>query len=291
MDLRKLDIFRQVATQGSFSRAAEQLHMAQPAVSIAVRKLEEELGITLFDRGGRQVSLTAEGRTLLQQAVAILEQVAGLRATGGALRGLLLGELAIACPSMLATYYLPDLLGRFLVLHPQLRTNVTQAGTDLIRQWLLDDEIELGVISGSSPDIEADFITVPLVDEEIVLCVAEDHPWAGRSALPVAELHESPMVVYESGYFIRNRLDELCAAHGVSPDLRLQSNFLPLLIRMLKQGLGTTIGLAMLAQQEPGIVAVPFAEKPRIRLVLARRRQRSISLANQAFLDWAGLQL
>ena len=60
---------------------------------------------------------------------------------------------------------------------------------------------------------------------------------------------------------------------------------------MLKQGLGTTIGLAMLAHQEPGIVAVPFAEKPRIRLVLARRRQRTISLANQAFLDWAALQL
>jgi len=291
MDLRKLDIFREVAAQGSFSRAAEQLHMAQPAVSIAVRKLEEELGLMLFDRGGRRISLTAEGRTLLQQAVAILEQVASLRATGSALRGLLQGELAIACPSMLATYYLPDLLGRFLVLHPQLRTSVTQAGTDRIRQWLLDDEIELGVISGSTPmDDSTEFATVPLVDEEIVLCMARDHPWAGRSAVPVAELQGSPMVVYESGYFIRNRLDELCAAHGVNPDLRLQSNFLPLLIRMVKQGLGTTIGLAMLAQQEPGIVAVPFAEQPRIRLVLARRRSRTISLANQAFLDWAASQ-
>lgn len=291
MDLRKLDIFREVAAQGSFSRAAEQLHMAQPAVSIAVRKLEEELGLVLFDRGGRRVSLTAEGRTLLQQAVAILEQVAGLRATGSALRGLLQGELAIACPSMLATYYLPDLLGRFLVLHPQLRTAVTQAGTDRIRQWLQDDEIELGVIGGSTPDAGGDFATVPLVDEEIVLCMAEDHPWAGRSAVPVAELQDSPMVVYESGYFIRKRLDELCATHGVTPDLRLQSNFLPLLIRMVKQGLGTTIGLAMLAQQEPGIVAVPFAEQPRIELRLARRRQRTISLANQAFLDWAALQV
>ena len=287
MDLRKLDIFRAVAAQGSFSRAAEQLHMAQPAVSIAVRKL----GLVLFDRGGRRITLTAEGRTLLQQAVAILEQVASLQATGGALRGLLQGELAIACPSMLATYYLPDLLGRFLVLHPQLRTVVTQAGTDRIRQWLLDDEIELGVISGASEDAVGDFATAPLVDEEIVLCMAEDHPWAGRSAVPVAELQDSPMVVYESGYFIRKRLDELCASHGVSPDLRLQSNFLPLLIRMVKQGLGTTIGLAMLAQQEPGIVAVPFAEQPRIRLLLARRRQRSISLANQAFLDWAALQV
>ncbi|MDO8860342.1 LysR family transcriptional regulator [Haliea sp. E1-2-M8] len=291
MDLRKLDIFREVAAQGSFSRAAEQLHMAQPAVSIAVRKLEEELGLVLFDRGGRRVSLTAEGRTLLQQAVAILEQVAGLRATGSALRGLLQGELAIACPSMLATYYLPDLLGRFLVLHPQLHTAVTQAGTDLIRRSLLDDEIELGVISGSTADADGDFATVPLIDEEIVLCMARDHPWAGRSSVPVAELQDSPMVVYESGYFIRKRLDELCATHGVSPDLRLQSNFLPLLIRMVKQGLGTTIGLAMLAQQEPGIVSVPFTEQPRIRLLLARRRQRTISLANQAFLDWAALQV
>lgn len=291
MDLRKLDIFRQVAAQGSFSRAAEQLHMAQPAVSIAVRKLEEELGLMLFDRSGHRISLTAEGRTLLQQAIAILEQVASLQATGSALRGLLQGELAIACPSMLATYYLPELLGRFLVLHPQLRTAVTQAGTDRIRQWLLDDEIELGVISAATPDTDTGFSTVPLVDEEIVLCMARDHPWADRSAVAVAELQHSPMVVYESGYFIRNRLDELCAAHGITPDLRLQSNFLPLLIRMVKQGLGTTIGLAMMAQQEPGIVAVPFVEQPRIQLLLAQRRQRSISLANRAFLDWAALQV
>ncbi|PLW83681.1 LysR family transcriptional regulator [Kineobactrum sediminis] len=291
MDLRKLDIFREVAEHGSFSRAAEQLHMAQPAVSIAVRKLEEELGLTLIDRGGRQACLTAEGAALLPQAIAILQQVAALQQASGELRGLLRGELAIACPSMLATCYLPDLLGGFLSRHPQLRTAVTQAGTDNIGQWLLADQIELGVISTTDAMEQDQLELLPLVNEQIVLCMAHDHPWAGRSAIPIAELHGAPMVVYESGYFIRNRLNQLCAAHGVTPDLRLQSNFLPLLIRMVKRGMGTTIGLAMLAEQEPGLVAVPLEEKSFISMALAKRRNRVISRANQAFWDWATLQL
>jgi DNA-binding transcriptional LysR family regulator len=291
MDLRKLDIFREVAAQQSFSRAAERLHMAQPAVSIAVRKLEEELGLTLFDRSGRQVMLTAEGATLLVSATAILRQVTELQQSSAELRGLLQGELAIACPSMLATYYLPELLGRFLGQHPRLRTSVTQAGTHRIEQWLLDDQIELGVISVNGRPEQQQLEMVPLVDEQMVLCMPLDHPWAERKVIAVAELQDAPMVVYESGYYIRNHLDQLCAAAGVTPDLRLQSNFLPLLIRMVRQGMGTTIGLRMMAEQEPGLRAVPLQAEATLNMALAKRRGRSISRANQAFLDWSALQL
>ncbi len=149
MDLRKLEIFVSVATLGSFSEAARQLHMAQPAVSIAVRKLEDSLAVTLLDRSGRQLQLTAEGEHLLQRARGILQQVDELKASTGALRDLLQGELSIACPSMLATYYLPDLLSGFLSEHPGLTASVTQAGTTRVQQMLLDDEIEIGVITAA----------------------------------------------------------------------------------------------------------------------------------------------
>jgi len=102
MDLRKLEIFVRVAQLKNFSQAALSLHMAQPAVSIAIRKLEEELEVRLLDRSGRQVRLTAEGENLLQRAEAILQQVAELKDSNSAMRGLLQGELSIACPSMLA---------------------------------------------------------------------------------------------------------------------------------------------------------------------------------------------
>lgn len=283
VDLRKLEIFACVARLGSFSAAAETLHMAQPAVSIAVRKLEESLGLTLFDRSARRAALTAEGRRLLNQTEDILGRVRDLEASAGALGGLLQGELDVACPSMLATYFLPDLLSDFLSQHPGLTASVTQAGTREIASMLMADQIEIGVTSADHGD---DLELVPLVHEEMVVCVASDHPWARRRFLPLDALHETPMVVYESGYFIRERLDTLCREAGVQPDLRLQSNFLPLLVRMVTRGVGVTVGLRIMAEQEPGIVGLPLRPRARVPMAIARRRGRTISRANQAFLDW-----
>lgn len=284
MDLRKLEIFVAVAGAGSFSAAAEQIPMAQPAVSIAIRKLEEELQLTLFDRSVRRIQLTAEGERLLQQAQAILQQVEALQASAGSLQQLLQGELSIACPSMLATYFLPDLLSGFLSQYPGLSASVTQAGTEEIEALLLRDEIEVGVTTADATTQELEL--VPLVNEQMVVCVAEDHPWARRRYLNVKDLHRTPMVVYESGYFIRAQLDALCRQHQVQPELRIQSNFLPLLVRMVKQGVGVTVGLRIMAQQEAGIHGIPLSPKVSVPMALAKRRGRVISRANQAFLDW-----
>jgi len=292
MDLRKLHIFTVVARCQSFSAAARELHMAQPAVSIAVRKLEQSLDIMLFDRSSRQIQLTSEGDELRRRAETILLQIEQLKHDCSARRDLLQGELTVSCPSMLATYHLPRLLGDFLREHPGLRASVNQFGTTRIRQQLLQDELELGVISEHNESQELNALEqVPLITQPIVLCVACDHPWAQREQVAIGELQDSPMVVYESGYFIRDRLDELCKAQGVMPDLRMQTNFLPLLIRMVKQGLGSTIGLEIMAAEEPGIVAVPLAGDATISMALAKRRGRTISRANQAFLDWAAFKL
>lgn len=291
MDLRKLEIFVRAAQLNNFSRAAEALHIAQPAVSIAIRKLEESLQTTLFDRSGRQIELTAEGHNLFDQAQAILRDVDKLATSVSAMNKLLTGELTIACPSMLATYFLPDLLSGFLALHPGLKASVTQAGTARVEQMLLHDEIEIGVTTSIESPEEGDLEIIPLISEQMVLCVAEDHPWSKRSSIGISDLDQSPMVVYESGYFIRSKLDQLCANQGVNPDFRMQTNFLPLLIKMVKEGLGTTVGLKIMGDEEPGIRGIELLPSVRINMALAKRRGRAISKANQSFLDWAAFKL
>ena len=291
MDFRKLEIFAAVARELSFSRAAQVIPMAQPAVSIAVNKLEQELGCLLFERQGRSISLTAEGQRLLEQANRVLEQVAGMKASVNRMQNLLEGELTIACPSMLATYYLPELLSEFLSMHPGLKASVAQAGTRRIEQMLLDNQAELGVITVRPGELNPDLELYPLVDEQIMLCMSDKHPWAGRREVTAKALHEQPMVVYESGYFIRERFDQLSAMQGIQPDFRMQTDFLPLIVRMVKQQLGMTLGLAMMAEQEAGLTGVPFKPRERIIMAIAKRKSRNISLANQAFVDWviAGL--
>jgi DNA-binding transcriptional LysR family regulator len=290
MDLRKLEIFQAVAAAGSFSQAAEQLHMAQPAVSIAIRKLEASLGVALFDRSLRQPRLTAEGRQVLARADSLLREADALRQSTDALQNLLTGELVLASPSMLATYFLPDLLLAFLRDHPGLTAAVSQAGTGRIEQMLLADEVELGVVNAHSAQA-GDLEQVSLATEQVVVCVGAEHPWAGRTAVSPGELDGMAMVAYESGYYIRGILDRLCADAGSAPDFRMQSNFLPLLVRMVKQGLGVTVGLGMMADAEPGIVGITLTGAPPLELALAKRRGRTISRANQAFLDWAAFKL
>ena len=176
-------------------------------------------------------------------------------------------------------HFLPDLLSDFLALHPGLTASITQAGTREIESMLLGDQIEVGVTSAEGAGNSDELELIPLVREEMVVCVAADHPWARRRFLRLEELQDTPMVVYESGYFIRERLDALCRNAGVRPDLRLQSNFLPLLVRMVTRGLGVTVGLRIMA-------GLPLRPRASVPMALARRRGRVISRANQAFLDW-----
>lgn len=284
MDLRKLEIFICVAEQQSFSQAAKKLHMAQPAVSIAVRKLEEELGTTLLERDNKAIRLTSEGQTAMAQAKQILMQVGELKDSMSELNGLLKGELNIACPSMLATYYFPDLLEQFLSRQTGLTASIIQAGTKRIESMLLQDEVELGVISlqGSHDGLEV----IPLIKEQIVLCVGKDHEFNQKKRIHINTLNQLPMVLYQQDYFIRQMLDQACAEHSVLPDIRMQTNFLPLLTRMVKNGMGASVGLKIMAEQEQGIHGITLTPKMELQMAVAWKKGKRISKANQAFVDW-----
>ncbi len=291
MDLRKLTIFREVALRNSFRRAAEALHMAQPAVSIAIQKLEEELSTTLFNRRGRHIKITQEGEDVLRRAEIILSEVQELQQSVVQMNELLKGELTIACPAMLATYFFPDILSEFLQAHPGLTANISQTGSQQIKEQLLNHDIELGVVTlkkgeQGKTDIELELELIELTKEHIVICMASDHAWHQQKSIRIKQLDNSPMVLYEKDYFIRQTLDTLCTVHQVTPDIRIQTNFLPLLTRTVKQGLGTTIGLSMMANEEDGIVGIPLSPRTEVRMAIAKRRGHTISRANQAFLDW-----
>lgn len=286
MDLRKLQIFVTVVIEGNFSRAAERLHMAQPPVSIAIKKLEDELGAPLLIRDRKQLALTVEGREVFEQAQRILQQVEDLSESVGEYSQLLRGEINLACPSMVGTYYLPEVLGKFLDPHPGLTASVTQAGTQKIQQLLLSGDIELGVVTMT--DLDASLEVVPLLSESMCVCIGARHPLRKKSQLSVADLHQLPMVLYESDYYIRQRLDALCAAADVVPDIRLQTNYLPLIAKMVKQNHGATVALTMMAEQEAGLFSLPLLPLEPVEIGIAYRRGRRLARANRRFVDWLG---
>ncbi|MEM8490501.1 MAG: LysR family transcriptional regulator [Pseudomonadota bacterium] len=286
MDIKRLKIFVAVVDEGGFSAAARKLYMAQPAVSIAIRKLEEELKVELFDASARRKQLTHEGERLLHHARELLRQVSRLESEIHGLSGTLTGQLTVVCPSMLATYFLPDLLGQFMTQHPQLTASISQQGTQDIEKKLRQRDIELGVIVGELTESDPELEVIPLVHERLCLAVSEDHDFAKRHFVRYEQLHEVPMFIYESGYFIRKAFMRECARAGVQPDLRLQANFLPLLVRMARNGAGVTLGLQLMKDQEKGLCLVPLVPASTLTLLLAKPRDKSISIVNQAFFDW-----
>lgn len=286
MDLRKLEIFAEVARQRNFSRAAEKLHMAQPPVSIAVRKLEDELGAQLFVREKRDLQLTEEGREVLKRAEQIFVQMDELTHSVGRYQNLLKGQISLACPAMVGTYFLPQLLGSFLDQHAGLTASVTQAGTTKIEQMLLRDEIELGVVTLDEPNPELEIIA--LLAEPMVVCVGAKHPLRQYKQVTFDQLDGVSMILYERDYAIRQRFDQLCLTYGFTPEIRLQTNYLPLITKLVKQHHGATVGLSIMAQEEVGIFAVELKPQINIAMGIACRRGRAISRANQGFLEWLG---
>ncbi len=184
MNLRQLELFLAVVDAGGFTAAAARLRVAQPAVSAAVRRLEEELGARLLVRGARRLTLTAEGAAFLRHARAILAQVAASRHEIAAMRALEAGHFSIGAPPMVAGHLLPRVVDRFLSERPGLRLSVVQAGAEEIGARVLRGDLDLGIVADwRTPE----GLAVRLLEvHPMVACVAAPRrsPDAGASAGP-----------------------------------------------------------------------------------------------------------
>lgn len=281
MDIRKLRIFHAVATYGSFTRAAEALPMAQPAVSIAVRKLEQQLDLRLFHRQDKKISLTAEGQVLLRHAERLLSDLQQAQLEMDEIKGLRKGEVRIGIPSMLGSYYFPELLMAFKSRYPALKLTVEEAGTRDIQRRLDAGELDLGIIVRDQlPEhLEAELF----LREEMVVCLAPDHPLAEQQSIDVDELFAEPLVLFKSGYFHREFIDRLAQGSGNSLQVEFETNLISLIRSIVRKGFGITTFLKMVVDDDPTLVARSFAQPVWLDLCIAWKQDRYLSHADREF--------
>src|SRR5258705_13397372 len=163
----RLKVFRTVAQHLSFRKAAEHLFITQPAVTLQVKALEEDLGVRLFDRRGNQILLTAQGTRLLGYAKRMEALVAEAEQDIAEGEGQLSGELALGASTTIAQYVLPRLIGAFLLENPRVRLSLQSGNTEQIVRLLLDVAIPLGLIEG--PARHRDVITEPFMEDDMLL--------------------------------------------------------------------------------------------------------------------------
>lgn len=276
--------FHAVAELGSISAAARHLHLAQPAISTSVKKLETELNILLFHRRDRGVVLTKAGEQFLLHVKQILKQSEDAKMAMQALEGVEQGEVEVAVPSMLGSYFLPPLLMGFKHQYPGLSVNVLDTGTRNIRQMVLDGSIELGVVADK--DLVPELASGPLISEEMVVCMSSDHPLTQEQSIDYRDFLSHELVLFRKGYYHHTLIEKMSVIEQMSPKVAFTSNLLPLIKSVIRRGYAISPMWKVAIQEDDDIVTRPFKENFHIDLSLAWRKDSYLSRANQVFRDF-----
>jgi LysR family transcriptional regulator, transcriptional activator of the cysJI operon len=235
----RLTVFRAVAAQRSFRRAAEQLYLTQPAVTQQIRALEELVGLPLFDRSGREVTLTAAGAVLLQyteQSGALLEQAAVELAS---LKGQISGTLRIAASTTIAQYILPPLLGAFLRLHPAVRAELESSNTESVADAIASGRAALGLVEG--PPHASQVRSEIWLEDELVMLVPPSHEWAGQRSVTLQQLGSAALLMRERGSGTREVIETTLETAGLSArnlHIVLELNSTEAILGCIESGVG-----------------------------------------------------
>lgn len=283
MDLRQLRFFLEVADSGGFTKAAEKLHIAQSALSIAIKKLEDELEVQLFIRRDRKIALTAEGESLVMNARAIFRGVAKARQEIADLRGLLRGEVRVGLTPMLSSFFFPKIISSFKRRFPALQIAIAGDSAWNIQRKIEAGDIDLGLINGKVPEgLDSHHI----LREEVVACVHRFHPLAKNKKCPVRDLLAEPLVQFQKGYYLRELVDELAAKEGMVPAVMAESNMFSLVRSLVKEELGLAFLLKLAVNKDPDVATISCDPPLYLDFAIAWKKDTPLSPANRAFVNF-----
>jgi DNA-binding transcriptional LysR family regulator len=251
---RQLEIFEAISRLGSFTRAAEELYLTQPTVSMQMKKLTDTVGSPLVDQVGKRVLLTEDGRELAQATREIFAILDRYTMSVSERRGLGKGKLKLMAITT-ASYFAPRLLGEFAKRHPGIEVSLRVTNKEQVLASMADNLDDLYLL-GTPPE-EIDVVATPIMDNPIVVLAPPDHPLAGMKRLSLARLAQEPWIMREAGSGTRKAIERLFHGHGMDilPRLELGSN------EAIKQAILAGLGISALSchaltLHQPGQFAV-----------------------------------
>ncbi|PPF22070.1 LysR family transcriptional regulator [Rathayibacter sp. AY1A7] len=279
VDLEQLTGFVEVARLGSFTRAAEELHLAQPSLSRRIAALEQDLGSELFHRARSGSTLTPAGELLLPLARRMLADAGSVRRELAELAGLERGRVRFGATPTLCISLVAEVLHAFHSAHPAVELHLAEDGSRSLFDRLARGELDLALVTTSTAAAPGAFTVTPLLVEElVVVSSAAEPPLAATGALDLAAVARLPQIVFNFSYDLRRTTDAAFAAAGLEPDVVLEGAEMDAVLRFAERGLGVAVVPAMVLQGRPGLRSIrieePTLEKPTL--------TRTISLARPA---------
>ncbi len=288
MELRQLAYFVAVAEEAHFTRAAERLQIAQPAVSQQIRRLEAELGERVFLRDRRSVSLTPAGEALLPHARAALASVLQGRQSVAAQRGLLSGPLAIGLVHPLPGRAIVRAIGEFARAHPAVTLSLREEETDALLAAVGEGALHcafIGLGPGTEPPPELEARVV--AREPAVLAVHPGHPLAQRETVRVGALRDEPFVTLTHASRLRHALEAICARAGFAPRIAAETSDLAVMLMLAAEGVGVAFVPRSGLDGAEGIVPLDLTHPSPDRRIVLVWRSDYVPPAARAFLALA----
>jgi DNA-binding transcriptional LysR family regulator len=289
MDLRQLSYLVALAEECHFTRAAAREHIAQPALSQQIRRLEEEVGVTLVERTTRQVTITHAGQVLVARARRILGEIDAASAELAALKGMESGRVGVGTMHTMGPIDVSLPLAIFHERHPGIELTVREHSSEELAQMLRDDTLDLAFLSVTERVESHGLGLHQLMSEELVAVVPLDHRYAGRRKLRMADLEDEEFISYREGARLRELLIRAGGHAGFQPTIKLESNDSGRIRRLVARGMGVAI-LPRSDAVAPGAeVAVVALVDPRLSrdITLAWRQDRRHPPAVTEFLALA----
>ena len=284
MTLRHLWIFVAVFRYSNITKAAHELHLAQPSVSLAIKEMENYYGVPLFERIGRHIEPSESAKELYQYAVHVLSEVKEIE---DRIRNWdQLGKIRIGTSITIGTYILPVILKQFQDRYPKLQIKVTVAQSEVIETQILNNQIDIGLIE--TQPVSEDVVSIPFVRDSMCAIVANDHPLTKQSTVTLKQLARYPFLMREKGSAGREILEACFSLLGLQIEPAWESVSTQALVRAVSEGFGVAVLPLLLIQKnidEKNVTKIPFENPLTRNLNIVYYKNKLISKNLQTFID------
>lgn len=239
MEIRDIRAFIEVANHQGFTKAAEHSHLSQPSLSKAVKKLEEELGVELFDRSTRHLLMTDAGKIVYKQGQQALASLQALPILLEELSDGATGKIKIGIPPLIGTLFFPQIARNFHTHYPNVKLELFEQGAVVIEQLVEDEKIDVGIIV--LPTDKPIFNIYSIINDEFLLYIHRDHRLANRESVELNELKEEQFILFSKNFTLHKHIINACTEAGFIPSISYESSQWDLIIELVASNLGIAL--------------------------------------------------
>jgi DNA-binding transcriptional LysR family regulator len=286
MDIRQLTYFLEVARQQSMTKAAEVLHVSQPALSKMVKGLEEELDMTLIIRSNKSSEVTDAGKIVMEYAKKMIALMNEMTTTLSDMTNLQHGSIQIGIPPIAGSLFFPKVIAEFHKAYSNIKINITEFAAPRLTKKVLDGEIELGI--AVLPIEETDFQIYPIVSEVMKLLVHIDHPLSTKEVVHLKELENEEFIFYNEEFALHDIIWKQCINEGFEPKILFKSSQWDFMSEMVAANLGVTIlPESLCSRVEPHHIKIIDLNPPTLwNLAVITKNDKYVSNAARTFIDF-----